>query len=485
MRKIELLAPAGNLNKLFTAFHFGADAAYIGGGNFSLRAFADNFSLDDMKIGADFAHAAGKKIFVALNAFPRSREFGAIREYLVELRGIGADAVIVSDPGVLNTVLKYTPELPVHISTQANTVNAEAVGFYAGLGVKRVVLARELSLDEIREIRDAVPGVELECFVHGAMCISYSGRCLLSNYFTGRDSNRGECVQACRWKYRVKRREIRDGEDSIDACGDAVFERRKNADSADAGAASLPAFLLNGGEYPIGEVSGDGFCGVLTEDERGTYILNGKDLRMIEHLDKLIDAGVDSFKIEGRMKSEYYVACAVNAYRRALDAYLCGGDPDLGAEARLPRDRADAKRDKIGNFVRAARLLSAELEKIGNRGYTTGFYLGENDHINTDSSRTAGGNAFIASVSGYDENRGALVVEQRNRFKRGDVLEALSCGGNFLKTLTVGDMYGENGELIEDAKIVMQKIYLKTDLRLDRFDILREFKGEQTADRGG
>ncbi|MDR3264295.1 MAG: U32 family peptidase [Clostridiales bacterium] len=395
----ELLAPAGNLNKLYAAFHFGADAVYIGGNRFSLRAFSDNFALEDIRTAVNFARSQSKKVFVALNIFPRSGDFGAIREYMSALKDVKPDGIIIGDIGVLFNALKYIPEIPVHISTQANTTNADAVSFYKSLGVKRVVLARELTIDEIKEIKDAVDGIELECFVHGAMCISYSGRCLLSNYLADRDSNGGKCVQACRWEYRLK------------------------------------------------EMSSDKELSI-SEDSKGTYIMNSKDLCMIEHIAELIKAGADSFKIEGRMKSEYYVGSVVNAYRRALDAYRVG-------------QRADEK-------------LLDELKKVGNRGYTTGFYLKENDHINTLSSKTQGENTFVAEVSGYDEEKGAVIAEQRNRFKKGDVLEVLSPDGNFLKKLTVDYMYGADGETVDDALRVQQTIYIKTDLKLKKHDILRK-----------
>ncbi|MDR1905475.1 MAG: U32 family peptidase [Clostridiales bacterium] len=395
----ELLAPAGNLKKLYTALHFGADAVYLGGRDFSLRAFSDNFSIDDIKTGTEYAHSLNKKVYAAVNIYPRTKDFASITEYMLALKKIGVDGLIISDLGVLYAAISHVPELPVHISTQANTVNAQAVRFYKNLGVKRVVLARELSIEEIKEIKDLSDGVEIECFVHGAMCISYSGRCLLSNYLADRDSNKGECVQACRWRYRIKE-ETSDIESEI--------------------------------------------C----EDKHGSYILNGKDLCMIEHLDKLIKAGVDSFKIEGRMKSEHYVGSVVNAYRRAIDAFAVGKSVD-------PK-------------------LRDELKKTGNRGYTTGFYLGKNDHINALSSKNMTEAVFIADVLGYDEARGAIIIEQRNRFRKGDVLEVLSVGEYFLKTVEVKEMFDEEGNTVEDARRVQQKLFIKTDLKLKKHDILRK-----------
>lgn len=281
----ELLAPAGNFEKMKTAFRFGADAAYIGGKNFSLRAFSDNFTADELKNAVRYAHERGKKVYVTANIFARNADFSLLSDYFRILEEIGADGAIVSDPGVMYALKKAAPSLPLHVSTQANTLNKYAVKFYGEtLGAARVILARELSIAEISEIRQYNPDIELEAFVHGAMCISYSGRCLLSDYLDGRSSNRGACVQCCRWKYEI---------------------RALNPTNGDTG--WLP----------------------LEEDGRGAYILNGKDLNMIEELSALKNAGVNSFKIEGRMKSEYYLATVVNAYRRALngeDVSRCEGN---------------------------------------------------------------------------------------------------------------------------------------------------------------
>ncbi|MDR1940422.1 MAG: U32 family peptidase [Clostridiales bacterium] len=405
----EILAPAGNLQKLYTAFAFGADAAYIGGNDFSLRAFSDGFSLDDTRTAVGFAHERGKKIFVALNIYPSNSDFGRIRQYLSDIGKIGADGVIVSDLGVLQNALKFAPNVPVHISTQANTTNAEAVRFYKSLGVSRVVLARELTLDEITEIRNETDGIELECFVHGAMCMAYSGRCLLSNYLTGRSANKGKCVQACRWEYETGEGEEQDG--------------------------------------------GRGLT--VSEDGRGTYFMNSKDLCLIEHIDKLIEAGIDSFKIEGRMKSEYYTACVVNAYRRAVDNYNNG----------------------VADFCAG---LADELKKVGNRGYTTGFYFEKNAAaINEKSSKAQSQYIFAANVLGYDEGRGAIVAEQRNAFRKGDVLELVSSGENFLKAFTVSRIEDENTNGIEAASRVQQRLFIKSDIRAEKYDVLRKKKDGQ------
>lgn len=391
---IELLAPAGNRKKLDTAFHFGADAVYVGGADFSLRAYADNFTQDKLKDAVEYAHSLNKKVYVALNIFPKNKDFEKIEEYIKFLSEIKVDAIIVSDLGVLRVAKKY--DIAVHISTQANTTNYQSCMMYKDLGAERIVLAREVSLDEIKEIKDKVD-IEIETFVHGAMCISYSGRCLLSNYLTDRDSNRGECVQACRWEYSI--REI-------------------NRDDN-------PNNLLT-----------------MTEDKRGTYIMNSKDLNMINYIESLKNAGIDSLKIEGRMKSQYYVANVVNAYRRAID------------------NSCDIE------------VLNNELLKNAHRGYTTGFYLGEYDRQDRTSSQSKGSYNFVAEV--IDTNDKGIILEQRNRFKVGDELQILSNNDNFNKTITIDKMFDDCNNVVEDAKIVQQKLFIPTDLKLNKKDILRK-----------
>lgn len=404
---VELLAPAGSREKLDTAIHFGADAVYVGGANFGLRAYADNFDEEGLKNAVDYAHSKGRRVYVTANIFARNSDFAPYREYLSYLKKIGVDAVIVTDTGLVWRTLEWQPDMEVHLSTQANTTNGHTVAFWAKQGVKRVVLARELSLEEIKEIKDMVGGsVELETFVHGAMCISYSGRCLLSNYLTGRDSNRGECVQACRWEYKF----------------------------AEASRPNNPLTLM--------------------EDEKGSYILNSRDLNMIRHVKELAEAGIDSFKIEGRMKSEYYVGSVVNAYRRAIDAY------NVSPEA----------------YVLPENLVK-ELDKTSHRGYTTGFYFRGENNVCIETSKPVCEYKFMARVLGYDDDKKALVLEQRNRFKEGDVLEVLSPDGNFNKKIKIEKMFGEDGEEVSDAKIVQQKLFVPTDVRLSENDILRRDEG--------
>ena len=390
---MELLAPAGNFEKLKTAVHYGADGVYFAGKSLGLRAFAGNFS-DEEIIGAmDYLHSKGKVGYVTLNIVAKDSDFEDIDNYLSLLVKAKVDGVIVSDVGMIYYIRKNFPSLNIHVSTQANVNNSQAAKFYADMGVTRIVLARELNIDEIKGLHENLPNIELEAFVHGAMCISYSGRCLLSNYLTGRESNRGACVQDCRWKYYIRE------------------ENRED-------------------EYPI------------EEDERGTYILNSKDMCLIDHIDKLKDAGIISLKIEGRMKSDYYVASVVNAYRRALD-----GKNDLS-------------------------LLRDELEKTSHRRYTTGFYFGENDKEYLADSMPVQTSVFIAKVV-EDQKDGFVKVEMRNRFKVGDELEVLSPDDNFLKKIKVSLILNEKSEEIDDAKRVQEVVTINCPYSLKSGDILR------------
>ena len=397
----ELLAPAGTFEKMETAFRFGADAVYFAGKKFGLRAFAGNFTDDEIKEATDFAHSLGKKVYITINILAHENDFDGLKEYLNELVKYKVDAVIVSDLGIIEFIREYAPSLTIHVSTQANILNSYAINFLAKLGVKRIILARELSIEEIKQIKAKVPDdIELEAFVHGAMCIAYSGRCLLSNYLTGRDANRGACTQACRWEY-------------------SITEKSRKGD-----------------QYQI------------EEDERGTYILNSKDLMMIEHLGELEKAGVTSFKIEGRMKSPYYVANVVNAYRRALD-----------------------KGNKITE--KDLELLKKELQKSSHRQYTTGFYLGAKDKECLESSSPVQSYEYMAYVI-ENSDKEKVLIEQRNRFKVGDELEVLSPNECFNKTIKLTKMTDENGNDLQDVKNVQQKIYIYTNLPLEKGDILRK-----------
>ena len=398
---VELLAPAGNYEKMITAFTYGADAVYMAGKKFGLRAFAGNFDNDELEKAVIYAHNLGKKVYITLNILAHENDFDELKEYVQYLEKIKVDAVLVSDLGIMAFINQYAPNLVLHVSTQASILNSYAINALLKFGVKRIVLARECSLEDIKKIRTNIPKeIELEAFVHGAMCISYSGRCLLSNFLTGRDSNHGECVQACRWEYCIS--EV----------------NRKND------------------KYPI------------QEDERGTYILNSKDLNMIEHLKELKDAGVNSFKIEGRMKSPYYVANVVNAYRRAID-----------------------NMDSL--TLEYIQELKNELIKTSHRKYTTGFYFGADDKECLVSSYPVQTHEFMALVIG-DSDGQKVLIEQRNRFKVGDELEVLSPNDTFNKIIKVEKMENELGEDVQDAKNVQERLYLYTKLPLKQNDILRK-----------
>ena len=408
---VELLAPAGNFEKMKTAFAYGADAVYMAGKKFGLRAFAGNFENDELEEAVKYAHSLNKKVYITLNILAHEGDFDGLKEYVQFLEKIGVDAVLVSDIGMMSFIKEHAPKLNLHISTQASVLNSWAINAYAKLGATRIVLARECSVEEIKQIRKNIPKeIELECFVHGAMCISYSGRCLLSNYLTGRDSNRGACVQACRWEYFIS-------------------EKSRKED-----------------KYQI------------QEDEKGTYILNSKDLNMLTHIKELADAGVNSFKIEGRMKSPYYVANVVNAYRRAID-------------------NIDNLTDELVDE------LNAELVKTSHRKYTTGFYYNpqnegakqydENSRECLESSYPVQTHEFMAWVLGEHDGEKVL-IEQRNRFAVGDELEVLSSSETFNKKFIVEKMVNEKGEVVMDAKNVQEKLYLYTNIPLKPFDILRK-----------
>ena len=404
-KKIELLAPAGDFEKLKTALHFGADAVYFAGKNYGLRAYGTNFEEMSIKETMDYIHKHGKKGYVTLNVYARHNDFDNLKNYVQTLVDANVDAVIISDLGIFSFVHENFPNLPIHVSTQANTTNSYAAKMWQKLGAERVVLARELDLDEIKKIHKDNPDLEIECFMHGAMCISYSGRCLLSNYLTNRDSNHGECVQACRWKYSV------------------IEESRPNE-----------AFDL-------------------TEDSRGTYIFNSKDLCLIDHIDKAFDAGIYSFKIEGRMKSPYYVATVINTYRRAIDhLYYCN---EKSKKYLLPKE------------------LKGELNKASHRKYTTGFMIkSEEPTQNYETSIQEQDSKFMAIVQ--DVQNGKILIEQRNKFAIGDSLEILSPTKSFKETITVQKMEDENGNPLQEAKMVQQKIWLYTDKYLEVGDILRK-----------
>jgi putative protease len=391
LRTPELLAPAGSLAMMRTAFAFGADAVYAGQPRYSLRVRNNDFGNLEMLGGAiGEAHAGGKQFYVVSNILPHNPK---IHTYLADMAPVVAlkpDALIMADPGLIDMVRETWPEMPVHLSVQANTVNFAAVRFWQKLGVSRIILSRELSLDEVAEIRQECPDIELEVFVHGALCIAYSGRCLLSGYFNHRDPNQGSCTNSCRWDYKVKAGEEDAGGD-VHACGSA----------APAPGPEAKVWLLEEQERP-GELM------PIEEDEHGTYIMNSKDLRAIEHVQRLTEIGIDSLKIEGRTKSSYYVARTAQVYRRAIADAVAGRPFDP--------------------------TLLGELEGLANRGYTDGFYQRHHEHEMQNYLRghsESGRSLYVGDVIAWDAARGLAEVEVKNRFSVGDRIEVIHPTGNF------------------------------------------------------
>lgn len=408
--------PANNLEVFKEAVYYGADAVYIGGEVFGLRAKAKNFTMDEMAEAVSFAHEHGVKVHVTVNILAHDSDLKDAREYLGELKGIGPDALIIADPGIYGLAKEICPDIERHISTQANNTNYLTYRFWYEQGAKRVVSARELSLEEIKDIRANIPDdMEIESFIHGAMCISYSGRCLLSNYFTGRDANHGECTHPCRWKYAV------------------VEEQRP-------------------GEYlPV------------YQNERGTYIFNSKDLCMIEYIPELIDAGIDSFKIEGRMKTALYVATVARTYRKAIDDYM--ESPDRY------RENLDWYRE--------------EITKCTYRGFTTGFYFGKPAH----EAQVYGTNTYINEYTYLgivyelmDTANGRMVkIEQRNKFNRGDLIEIMKPDGRNIETV-VEAIYDESLSEQDSAPHSKQTLYVKLSESAEVYDILRcKYRGQSSS----
>ena len=401
MKKIELLAPAGDFERLVTAIHFGADAVYFAGKKFGLRAFASNFDEEEIIKAIKYAHERNVKVYITVNILAHNEDFVGLIDYLRFLDKEGADGVIVSDIGIASLVKEYT-NLELHVSTNANITNIHSAKMWVKLGAKRLVLARELSLQEIKEIKNEVgENIDLECFGHGAMCISYSGRCLLSNYLTGRDSNKGECAQPCRWQYAL----------------------------------GIKNDIEETNYFPI------------LEDGKGTYILNSKDICMIEHIKELAQAGVTSLKVEGRMKTNYYVATVINAYRRAIDEYYKNLKPSF-------------------NYLE-------EVKKTSNRDFTTGFYFENNSKENLKTSKQSETHKYIAVVLESLDN-GYILVEHRNKFLLGDELEILSSGENFNKKFIVEDIMDCENNHLKEVKKIKQHVYIKCPYKLNKYDILRK-----------
>ena len=403
-RKIELLIPASSLEVLKTAVIFGADAVYIGGEAFGLRAKAKNFSMQDMKEAIAFAHEREVRVYVTANILAHNDDLIGAREYFKELKELKPDALIISDPGMFTIAKEICPEIDIHVSTQANNTNYETFLFWDRLGATRVVTARELSLKEIKEIRSRIPHkMEIESFIHGAMCISYSGRCLLSNYFTGRDANQGACTHPCRWKYSV------------------VEETRPNE--------YMPVY----------------------ENERGTFIFNSKDLCMIEHIPEILDAGIDSMKIEGRMKTALYVATVARTYRKAIDDYL----------------ESEEKYHSNMDWYKS------EIAKCTYRQFTTGFYFGKPDG-NTqiyDNNTYVNEYIYLGTVGEVTAN-GQVKIEQRNKFCVGDKIEIMKPNGTNIKAF-VNALYDEEGNPMESAPHPKQILFLELSEKAEKFDILR------------
>ena len=413
MRNVELLIPASSLEVLKTAVIFGADAVYIGGEAFGLRAKAKNFSLEEMAQGIAFAHERGVKVYVTANILAHNYDLDGARNYFRELKEIKPDALIISDPGMFTIAKQECPEIEIHISTQANNTNYMTYQFWYEQGAKRVVSARELSLREIKEIREKIPeDMEIESFIHGAMCISYSGRCLLSNYFTGRDANKGACTHPCRWKYAI------------------VEEKRP-------------------GEYlPV------------YENERGTYIFNSKDLCMIEYIPEIMDAGIDSLKIEGRMKTALYVATVARTYRKAIDDFL---------------ESEEKYRANMSWY-------KEEISKCTYRQFTTGFYFGKPDE-NTqiyDSNTYINEYIYLGIIEEIDE-RGYAKITQRNKFCVGDTIEIMKPDGRNVPVV-VEDMFDSEGAHVDSAPHPQQELYLKLSEVPQQYDLLRVAKEEEQRD---
>lgn len=410
MKKIELLAPAGDLEKLKMAIRYGADAVYLGGDSFGLRKSAKNFSIEQIEEGIIFAHERGKKVYITLNIVPHDEDMDGLEEYVTKLYELKTDAVIVSDPGMFSVIRRTVPNLPIHLSTQASVTNYETIMFWYHLGIRRIVLARELSLKEIQEMKEKLPeDLEIETFVHGAMCMSYSGRCLISNYMTGRDANRGDCAHGCRYKYNL------------------VEEKRP-------------------GEYfPV------------YEDEDGTFIMNSKDLCMIEHIPELVKSGIKSFKIEGRVKSSYYVATVIRAYRMAIDEYY--------------KDPANYKYDD---------KWLKEIQKASHRDFTTGFYFGKPTHeaqVYTTSSYIRGYD-FVGLILDYNDETKIATVEQRNRMFVGEKIEVFGPSKEY-STQIIEKMWDEEDNEIEVAPHPQQIVKILMAEPVNKMDMIRKEREDE------
>ncbi|WP_293265253.1 tRNA 5-hydroxyuridine modification protein YegQ [Neptunomonas sp.] len=418
MRSPELLSPAGTLKNMKYAFAYGADAVYAGQPRYSLRVRNNDFTMANLAEGIDYAHQLNKKFFLASNILPHNSKLTTYIDDLRPVIAMGPDAIIMSDPGLIMLVKENFPDIPIHLSVQANTMNWAAVKFWHQAGIERVILSRELSLDEIAEIRQRCPEMEIEVFVHGALCIAYSGRCLLSGYINKRDPNQGTCTNTCRWKYDAHEAKQDDSGDIIPVQSfDPVQEKRPPA--LGEGEHTDKIFLLQ-------EETRPGEYMPAFEDEHGTYIMNSKDLRAIQHVHKLAEMGVDSLKIEGRTKSHYYAARTAQTYRKAIDDAVAGRPFDMG--------------------------LMDELENLASRGFTEGFYRRHvhDEYQNYETGHSIGVHQqFVGEVSNYDAESGMMTVEVKNHFKQGDTLELMTPTGN--RKFTLGTMINKRGESVDVA----------------------------------
>lgn len=411
MKKVELLAPAGDLEKLKFALVYGADAVYIGGQIFGLRAAARNFTFDQMEEGLAFAHERNKKVYLVMNIIPHNEDLELLKNYMEEIERLSFDAVILSDPGTLMYVKNHLPHMEIHLSTQANNTNYMSARFWESQGVSRVILAREVSLLDMSETIKMVPELEFEAFIHGAMCISYSGRCLLSNYMVGKDANRGDCKHACRWEY-------------------VLMEKKRP-----------------GVYYPV------------VEDDKGTYFFNAKDLCMIEHIPALIESGLSSLKIEGRMKSVYYVANVIRVYRKAIDTYY--KDPE--------------------NYIYDPSLME-EIKKVSHRDFSTGFYFGKPDNTaqHYGTSAYTRDYDFLGIVRDFNHETKKAFVEQRNKMILGDEIEVILPNGDGFSQ-KIAYMENEKKISIDAAPHAQQSLYIKMDKAVGPYAILRKKRGEKNG----
>ncbi|MDQ6962597.1 MAG: tRNA 5-hydroxyuridine modification protein YegQ [Mariprofundaceae bacterium] len=455
MKNIELLAPAGTIRNMRYAFAYGADAVYAGQPRYSLRVRNNDFLTENLRLGIEEAHNQGKKFFVASNLLPHNRKVHTYMKHMEPVIEMKPDALIMADPGLIMMVRERWPDMPIHLSVQANTMNFAAVKFWQSVGVSRIILSRELSLNDIAEIRQLCPDIELEVFVHGALCIAYSGRCLLSGYFNRRDANQGTCTNACRWEYGMKK-------GAEDVSGDVLsMDALKEApDAALSSCGDMKRHPMADGMYLLEEKQRPGEEMPVFEDEHGTYIMNSKDLRAIEHVDRLVKMGIDSLKIEGRTKSHYYVARTAQIYRQAIE---------------------DAQQGKPFDWS-----LSGKLESLANRGYTDGFYQRHHseDHQNYQfGSSQLNQQRFVGEITSYDAETGMAEVEVKNKFAVGDSVELISPKGNhtFVIQSMCDSRYGRD---MKEAPGSGHHVRIPMPVAASSLDLLARNLGEGDVWRG-